>query len=163
MAGYYGYSMSNNAVDAYRNGLRPLSQLKSSHLKLVGWPHSLSFAKFLAKIGQWESYECHHTSKEFNCTNFYSPEILVEWWQDEAIERQQELLDMFKAEQNKTKCDEQVCGEYTEFSGSRRHPKTTTVKFTGTLRGNWIYLKSGRKKANGNHIRWRRVNEENIL
>ena len=32
MSGYYGYSMSNNAVEAYENGERPLSKWRKSDI-----------------------------------------------------------------------------------------------------------------------------------
>lgn len=59
MTGYNGYSMSNNAVSAYENGLRPAS-------KIAGIPAVL-IAKFMP-VGEW-----HHTSKTFNRTRFYNP------------------------------------------------------------------------------------------
>lgn len=60
MAGYDGFSMSNNARLAYRNGLKPAS-------KISGIPSPL-VAQF-CRAEEW-----HHTSSKFNVTNFYSEE-----------------------------------------------------------------------------------------
>lgn len=57
MAGYDGYSMSNNARMAYYNGLKPAS-------KISGIPSAL-IAQFCT-ADEW-----HHTSSKYNRTNFY--------------------------------------------------------------------------------------------
>ena len=36
MAGYCGYSMSNNAVDAYNNGEKPISKWKKQDITYYG-------------------------------------------------------------------------------------------------------------------------------
>lgn len=85
MAGYNGWSMSNNAVDAYENGEMPLSkwdkkaildaieyedlELKCSLDKMRALPLKILKEYFL-KYTSW-----HHTSKFYNCTNFYSLDI----------------------------------------------------------------------------------------
>jgi hypothetical protein len=63
MAGYDGFSMSNNAVNAYREGLLPASKVCS------GIPAAL--------IRQHCSpAECHHTSKKYNKTDFFDPDCV---------------------------------------------------------------------------------------
>lgn len=85
MAGYNGWSMSNNAVDAYENGEMPLSkwdkkaildaidyddlELKCSLEKIRALPLKILKAQFL-EYTSW-----HHTSKFYNCTDFYSLNI----------------------------------------------------------------------------------------
>lgn len=59
MAGYSGFSMSNNAVDAYAGGLRPASKITGVPAKLV--------AEYVSPR------EWHHCSKEYNRVNFFSP------------------------------------------------------------------------------------------
>lgn len=58
MAGYDGFSMSNNARMAYHNGLKPAS-------KISGIPSTL-IAQFCT-ADEW-----HHTSARYNRTNFYN-------------------------------------------------------------------------------------------
>lgn len=85
MAGYNGWSMSNNAVDVYENGEMPLSkwnkaaildaieyedlELKCSLDKISTLPLAILKSIFL-KYTSW-----HHTSKFYNCTNFYSLDV----------------------------------------------------------------------------------------
>ena len=170
MAGYNGYSMSNNAVAAYDEGKKPLSKIKASDLKASGWLYSAGFAKWLAKQKRrnghfdndymiWEPAEWHHTSKEYNCTNFYDPDDLLNAWIDVPDERRNELfLDYADSQKSKAKTGIPVKGTYVEFTGTRRRPKANEVEFTGTLIGNWIHLhRGGKKKADGNHITWEKI------
>lgn len=74
MAGYYGYSMSNNAMDAYDAGLKPLSKWrKSDILKAVKeWADENDYNFTLEKLDKVKvsvlknellfSSEWHHTS-----------------------------------------------------------------------------------------------------
>lgn len=83
MAGYAGYSKSNNAVAAEREG------------KMVA-------TKFAAWVKRWKRYrgctardvaaalspcEWHHTSKRYNCTDYYDPCELVELDVRQKLER----------------------------------------------------------------------------
>ena len=72
--GYYGYSMSNNAKDAYEKGLKPLSKWNSKDAKELAEILGVSIRvkdlkRFLKKYGKRGE---HHTSKYFNLTDFYS-------------------------------------------------------------------------------------------
>lgn len=79
MAGYYNYSMSNNAVAAYENGERPLSKwTKKDIIKTIGQdvidrnPQLKALkAKELKAIFLTQT-AWHHTSKFYNETNFYA-------------------------------------------------------------------------------------------
>ena len=69
MAGYNGFSMSNNAVAAYRQGLVPASKIKGVPAALV---------KEFCSPSEW-----HHMSKQYNCTDFFDPEdVLIEFGLD---------------------------------------------------------------------------------
>ena len=85
MSGYFGYSMSNNAVSAYRNGKKPLSKwTKKAILEALeeecehgNVPNeALDLAKGMTvkelKEKVLECTEWHHTSKFYNRTDFYS-------------------------------------------------------------------------------------------
>lgn len=82
MAGYNGYSMSNNAVVAYESGEKPLSKwTKPEILETIFDNCEISEEKadLLRKMTAKELKDAflkqsswHHTSKFYNCTNFYS-------------------------------------------------------------------------------------------
>lgn len=82
MAGYNGYSMSNNAVAAYADGEKPLSKwTKPAILEAIFDSCEISEEKadLLRKMTVKELKDeflqmssWHHTSKFYNCTNFYS-------------------------------------------------------------------------------------------
>lgn len=162
MAGYNGFSMSNNAVAAYEDGEKPLSkwtktdifdaineqevELKCSIEKLKKLP-----AKVLKEVcliySSW-----HHTSNHYNKTDFYSLDIdRIENLTDDKIE---ELFSDYKADkkvESKPSEEKWKCA-FLEWSGSRKHPKATEVIEEGTVKGNWFYRKDGSKKkttANG--------------
>ena len=158
MAGYNGWSMSNNAIEAYENGEKPLSkwtktdifeaieeqevELKCTIEKLRKIPVNVLKLVCL-RYSSW-----HHTSNRFNKTDFYSLDVdYIENLTDEKIE---ELIIKYKTEdkplEEKWKC------AFLEWSGSRKHPKATEVIEEGTIKGDWFYRKDGSKKktsANG--------------
>lgn len=87
MAGYFGYSMSNNAVDAYENGEKPLSRWsKADIIREVEFqreedgllPYSFNLNN-LTKNELSDIFLCysswHHISKVYNVTNFYRVDI----------------------------------------------------------------------------------------
>ena len=61
MAGYHFFSMSNNAVTAYRRGLLPASRAA----KEFGFKSTRDFRACVVP-GEW-----HHTSKHYNATDFF--------------------------------------------------------------------------------------------
>lgn len=162
MAGYNGWSMSNNAVEAYSNGEKPLSkwtkadifdtindtevELKCSIEKLKKLPIKV-LKEVCLTYSSW-----HHTSNHYNKTDFYSLDVeRIENLTDDKIE---ELLLDYKAGK-KTKSnpseDKWECA-FLEWSGSRKHPVATEVIEEGVVKGNWFYRKDGSKKkttANG--------------
>lgn len=75
MAGYNGYSMSNNAVAAYEDGEMPLSKWsKSALLERCGERADelsrLTVAELRRELLTKSSW--HHTSNHYNRTDFYS-------------------------------------------------------------------------------------------
>jgi hypothetical protein len=162
MAGYRGWSMSNNAVAAYENGEMPISkwtktnifeamqeqevELKCSMEKLRKLPVKV-LKEICLEYSSW-----HHTSNHYNETEFYSLNIdRIESLTDENIE---ELIENYKAEK-KTEIkplEEKWRCAFLEWSGTRKHPKATEVIEDGVIKGNWFYRKDGTKKkttANG--------------
>lgn len=162
MAGYSGWSMSNNAVAAYEDGEKPLSkwtkadifdamseqeiELKCSMENLRKLP-----AKILKEVCLTRS-SWHHTSSHYNKTDFYSLDInYIEELTNEKIET---LLTEYKANkrtEDKPSEEKWRCA-FLEWSGSRKHPVATEVIEEGVVKGNWFYRKNGTKKkttANG--------------
>ena len=85
MAGYHNYSMSNNAVEAYNTGEKPISKWKKSDIiseinqyrKEFDLPliDNAIFKKISIKIMRKHFLTCsswHHTSSHYNKTDFYS-------------------------------------------------------------------------------------------
>ncbi len=118
MSGYYGYSMSNNAISAYDAGFVPASKI--GH----GIPASL-----IEKYCRYE--EWHHTSKEYNITNFYNPVkvlatfgIIEHEYYPVNLDAVQALKE-YKEEKKKreVKVYENCTVEWLEWGGTRKHPK----------------------------------------
>ncbi len=129
-SGYYGYSMSNNAVEAYEDGEKPLSRwtkkdiisaiaeidpVKAELFKKVNLPvlkeKALSYSSW------------HHTSNRFNITDFYSidEDFIEKITKDEIIKlsnvkKEPVIADIYKGTLY-----------YLEWSGTRKHPKATEV------------------------------------
>ena len=66
MAGYSGFSMSNNALEAYERGLAPASKVRK--------PKGVTSKMVKALV---EPVERHHTSKYYNLTDFYCPDEIT--------------------------------------------------------------------------------------
>lgn len=162
MAGYNGFSMSNNAVDAYSNGEKPLSkwtkvdifdtieeqevELKCSIEKLKKLPVKV-LKEVCLTYSSW-----HHTSNHYNKTDFYSLDVDgIENLTDDKID---ELLLDYKADK-KTESkplEERWKCAFLEWSGTRKHPVATEIIEEGIVKGDWFYRKDGSKKkttANG--------------
>lgn len=78
MAGYNGYSMSNNAVQAYECGEKPYSKWTKSDIlgeipgDLLGSAKKLTLSELKGLFLHRTSW--HHTSSHYNRTDFYSVE-----------------------------------------------------------------------------------------
>ncbi len=121
MAGYNGFSKSNNAVSAEANGRFPASKCA----KILGVP-----VEFIRAQG---SCEWHHTSKHFNTTPYYDLESIREHL--ETSEGQQQLSEI-KADLASKKTATATIYEnadvaWIEWSGTRNHPRATNYTATG--------------------------------
>jgi len=95
MAGYSGYSMSNNAISAYENGEKPISkwtkadilyELKKVNPEIVELAKKLTVSELKSRLIKRTSW--HHTSSKFNQTDFYSfDEIEAESFTAERINK----------------------------------------------------------------------------
>ncbi len=120
MVGYSGFSMSNNAIAAYENGLVPASKIK-------GVPASL--------VKQYCTYsEWHHSSKFYNKVEFYNPvyvratfglEPHEEYAPDpEAIKA---LVDSKAKKRQMEERFEKCRVVWLEWGGTRKHPSAKTL------------------------------------
>lgn len=138
MAGYYNYSMSNNAVDAYCEGKKPLSKWKkadilaeaaellehdenkAAKLHLLQSCTLAQLKNNLLRYAEW-----HHTSKHYNATSFYrvdedkldelTPEDIAEWKADKPQKAPEQ-----------TARKGTIC--YIEWTGTRNHPRAKHCK-----------------------------------
>lgn len=74
MAGYNGYSKSNNAVAAEEEGKVVRTNISKDWLTEGGISESPTFIKWLAAKDLIAADEWHHTSKMYNEVNYYSVE-----------------------------------------------------------------------------------------
>lgn len=159
MGGYnYQAGMSNNAVAAYEDGLKPLSNITTRDLKEVGINISKSFAVWLAKNNYWKAAEWHHSGGSwYNEVNFYNPADLAELINDNIIDLVSLKTKFLNSKKDTIESEQlRVYGTYTIWGGSRNYPrKIGEQKFTGIKIGDWIYLDNGgKKRCDGNYIEY---------
>lgn len=160
MAGYKDYSMSNNAVFAYGNGMRPFSKwtkkeilqmLKAKHV--VSTEHMNIFTKMtLAQLKDavlcYE--EWHHTSSYYNKTDFYRVDY------DPKMDYTIFLKEVAQDKPKEEESEEVWLCKYLEWGGSRNHPTVKEHMAYGVVKGDWFYfIPTGensvrRKKVSGN-------------
>jgi hypothetical protein len=120
--GYVGYSMSERAVAAYESGEMPASKLAKA-LKV-----STAAVKAVMSRSSW-----HHTSKNYNSTDFFSWDFEAE---GEEAEDQAEVLAKMQAfdlvEKSAVKAAPPVefaaHVKWLDWSGSRNHPTCTKLE-----------------------------------
>ena len=160
--GYDGWSMSNNARDAYERGEKPLSKWRKAdildELKKIA-PDKVSMVekynletlkKYLLTRSAW-----HHTSMYYNETDFYSlDESYIEDFSADDVKKWVPVV-------AKNKKSTEFIGsiEYIEWSGTRNHLKATNKKLENVLieeKGSFYIVKDKngkellRKKINSN-------------
>ena len=131
MAGYQNYSMSNNAVDAYENGEKPLSKWTKQdildEMRQIGYSaEMLEKAKSTnvsnLKSAMMRRSSWHHTSCKYNRTNFYS------------VDSDKTLNDLDFKEIKKVKIEKVnpmyvvALVRYDDWRGSKKHPKKVEVE-----------------------------------
>lgn len=160
MAGYYGYSMSNNAVSAYENGEKPFSKWTKADIVREIRNSELEFNFSMEKIKKVPvkvlrdrclmKTSWHHTSSYYNTTDFYSVDLdFLTEVDDEKID---EWIEIYNENKNEEIKEEKWECEFLEWSGTRKHPKATEITEIGIVKGDWFYRKNGTKKkttANG--------------
>lgn len=123
--GYSGYSMSNNAVDAYENGEKPLSkwskadildafgEIDDSKVALLSGVSLPVLRKHLLYNSSW-----HHTSKMYNKTKFYAID------EDAVNDLSKETISKWIAEDNKSVKSYKADFDYTVKENGKTVTKT---------------------------------------
>lgn len=157
MAGYYGFSMSNNAVSAYECGEKPLSKwTKEAILSLCGEKSeelaSLTVSELRKNLLYNSSW--HHTSCHYNRTVFYAfdddaledmtPDRIAAIINDRQPRRAKEPIERITAEV-----------KYTEWVGQYRNyrrpiERIETVSFLSSDK--MLNLNHGRKRLSSVEI-----------
>lgn len=163
MSGYYGYSMSNNAVMAYEDGEMPLSKWTKTAIiaaiqtaikggEITVKCNTEKLKKLSVKVLKDELLirtSWHHTSSHYNRTDFYSVDLdRLEELTDENIEQ----MSQKKSEKPTEPTEEKWKCSFLEWSGTRKHPKATECVEVGIVKGEWFIRANGSKKktsANG--------------
>ena len=150
MAGYDGYSMSNNAREAYDCGYMPKSKWTKANMieaintyieeneldkhfdKLNDMSRELLFNTFFG-YKEW-----HHTSSKYNRTDFYGvDEFCIMNMTDKEIEK------LISENKVTPKAKEEPQGmylcEFKHWTGTRRHPKCKIIQAIGEIKGKMFY------------------------
>jgi integrase len=154
MAGYYGFSMSNNAVEAYTSGEKPLSKwTKSEIIELINDEDEYKatlFKKVNTKILKetlLEKTSWHHTSNWFNRTDFYSFNYeRLEELNEEEIKKLSEI----KIVKEEPKIEKRTV-KYLTWEGTRKYPKPIVhIEENVEIINNWAFTSNGKKSIFGN-------------
>lgn len=164
MAGYCGWSMSNNALDCYDNNIRPkstwtrselLDEIKETYGEEIrdrAKKHTLGFLRdcFLS----YDSW--HHTGKHYRCTDFYRFDDGIKSDELENILNEVEVK-----EEKDIPVPFPVKADWLEWSGSRNHPKSHEVKGFGRIVGNVFICTDGtRKRIDGKYFTFKALDEK---
>ena len=167
MAGYNRRrGMSNNAVDAYRRNLKPISRFTAQDLRDADIHISLAFARWLAKKKYWAPAERHHSSKFYNKIRFYDPRRLSAASSSTWATRSKPCANATWTTSEPVATHAQdhqrvaVRGKYARWEVLGRYRRIIEwVPFKGIRDGNgWIHLPDGtRKKAGSKWVKYRKV------
>jgi hypothetical protein len=154
MAGYKGFSMSNNAVDAYYAGEKPISKwTKADILQALG-ELSARYANVPAaalKAALLKRSSWHHTSSRYNKTDFYIVDIDMA---ERLSESDISALCKATAQEEPVKVTTRRVS-YLVWGGSRKHPKATRYEAECEIVGNWAMTPHGKKSTSANGFEWR--------
>lgn len=162
MAGYDGYSMSNNAREAYEDGYMPKSKwTKATMIEAIKtyieenllddeWNFSINKLSGMSRELLFNTFfiykEWHHTSSKYNRTDFYGVnEFDVVNMTDEKIDRlisEDKERRASRREKKQEKPEEPqgmyLC-EFKHWTGTKKHPKCEIVQAVGEIKGKMFY------------------------
>ena len=177
MAGYHGWSMSNNAVDCYENGIKPISKWSKEDILIASedLKNELEVKLDMDKLSKCNLYtlkkellvsnEWHHTGGDFKKTDFYEVSIGA---LEDFIEKGYPNENQPKKEVKNDFDKGYVHGTYKEVI---YHPTSKYNKYkenwinfqNGKIKGNWVILENGKKKSLNNcNIEKRTKNKRRI-
>lgn len=148
-SGYTGYNMSNRAVEAYKNGEKPISRWTKAEIIQAISEIDENKAELFKKVSLSDLKEkclCyaswHHTSDRCNRTNFYA--IDEEYVTSITEEEIKNLSKNKKSSKQEIKA-ETFRGEihYLEWGGTRNHQKATEKTLENVnieKRGSFYYV-----------------------
>jgi len=112
MAGYADdFSKSNSAIAAENAGLMTASAVA----RLIGHGATAAGVKAVLEPGEW-----HHTSKMYNCTDYFD----LDTAQEESAEEGRDLIaEITAASKPAPAVRYRADVEWLEWSGSRKHPR----------------------------------------
>ncbi len=157
MAGYNGYSMSNNACDAYASGEKPRNQWTKSDILDALRIEAEYTQEQLAQLRKYsvETIRCyflrnsswHHTSMYYNVTYFYDLDFnnLENEFSKviEDLEKIEKVVKEEKEEKEKNKKSFTLAQvKYLEWTGTRKHPKAEEKIGYALIDANrnWAYI-----------------------
>lgn len=160
MAGYSGWSMSNNAIQAYENGLMPLSKITKDVLTGVGITESVAFIRWLCKKEHLQPSEWHHTSSKFNATDFFDPEEIATSLAEMGADRLEALRKAYRTSRRGDERNDNlrwahvVWDEWLVGGGWRVHGRSRFEEFDadGIIVGRLFVHPAGVKRLSGSHI-----------
>jgi hypothetical protein len=132
MAGYSGYSMSNNAIDAYDKGEKPLSKWTKSSILAAIESAGFNAERFsdlsIDALKNLVLVRCskHHTSCRYNVTDFYA---IDEYRLVEGI-TDQEIADALKTEKP-AEVSYRADVRWLTWGGTKSHPKAIEHRAEG--------------------------------
>lgn len=148
MAGYDGWSMSNNARDAYDDGRVPLTGITREWLDANGIGLPVEHARWLARTHVGPS-EWHHSSKMYNKTNFYDADQIREHIQEHG-----DHADQFRARDALSTPPVPAVASWTEWTGTGRNKRKVEHRdVEGHVIGDWFHHPGGKKSTKGNWIK----------
>lgn len=160
MAGYHGYSMSNNAVQAYGAGERPRSRWNRADMlaeiadQMTGKEdytmqdvERLRASEIRGLFLVWSSW--HHTSSMYNRTEFYRVDSTPV-----TLELINETISNRTAPEPKRTAHDQKCRvRFGQWEGTRRHPRLKWYEAYAIIREKWVYLEGGsRIRTDRSHL-----------
>lgn len=140
MAGYSGISMSNNAVQAYDEGKKPVSRITKEDILKYGINESITFFRWFVKKYCLSS-EWHHTSPKYNMTTFYDIKQCCDKFNASDFEKiKNEYRDLQKSKPQK-EVDTAVYYAKVEYSISKYRGGRKYISAYAVICRGWAYVK----------------------
>ncbi len=170
MAGYYKYSMSNNAVKAYKQGEKPLSKWTKTEIlsniefddevaketadKAIAALTRLNLAELREFVLEKSSW--HHTSMFYNVTNFYEVDKCFD--EETAQNMEQLVAEIIQDRPPRTRKvkQEKLLGKITVAVYGDYNPRKQRATYLGEdtkegeVKNGWLCYDGGRYKIAAN-------------